>query len=183
MQYLILLAAYLCLAHITENEERIAWNKNRKLTYSDFRGIPPLQKGDTVAEISPGIAVCPTDSGKILIYSFMVPKRSWVVVKTEETLRHEQVHFDIAEVYARLMRCEVSFYLKQDGDISDYRLDSIYKLYNQEFFKMENIYDSETDNSNIIAKQLEWQDKIALQLKNLSAWELPADTKYPDTDK
>jgi hypothetical protein len=87
----------------------IEWSEGQKLNYADFEGTrsglkDSLPKFDTLAVINTSIDYkIEIGSGKrpIQAFAIMDPKKSWMVVKVPEILRHEQGHFDISEIYAR----------------------------------------------------------------------------------
>lgn len=96
------------------------WSKQHRLLFSDFKGVPPAL--DTVRKeklynthkfgvISKSIDVkLMSKAGKttFTIYAGMNQHDSWIRHGDDSvTLRHEQGHFDICELYARMLRKEI----------------------------------------------------------------------------
>lgn len=99
------------------NEDIIEWSKECRLTWDDFQRESPMELG---AETAAGIIRKFTDTvvfereGKMIfqitcegVLCYFNKKNSWVLEKQktapnqEIILKHEQDHFDIAEIYAR----------------------------------------------------------------------------------
>jgi len=97
----------------------IPWSSARRLDWADFQGPPPPDLGQEGARIHivvsywMTIAVEETESGFLAFVPtgglttgcLMDSIRSWVrpTAKIPELLAHEQGHFDLAEVYRRLL--------------------------------------------------------------------------------
>jgi hypothetical protein len=87
----------------------IKWSDTTRLTYADFKGAqaPPkdsVARPDTLAVINAEIKYkldISTGRQKIHAYGIMYPEHSWMKVRWPSLLKHEQGHFDIAEIYAR----------------------------------------------------------------------------------
>ena len=85
--------------------------------------------------------------------------------KTEYILSHEQGHFDIAEVHARLLNKKMAAYkFNQSTYKTDLR--KIYEEVISEKELMQNKYDEETNHSIEKDKQAEWLQKIRALLKD-----------------
>ncbi|MDJ1498351.1 DUF922 domain-containing protein [Cytophagaceae bacterium DM2B3-1] len=94
-------------------------------------------------------------------------KQSWTLdTVSESLLRHEQGHFDIAELYARKIRQTIdSLHKKAVKD------PKVYANIIQSFFKERSrvgaIYDRETSHGTDIVEQKRWIQKISFELKRL----------------
>ncbi len=161
---------------ITENENIIIWNKNRLLTWDDFKGKP-----DTTTEYL-AVTDCNfntkffsnKDTLHISTKCYMECKTSWKKKKTLSTalLKHEQLHFDIAELYVRKLKLELVKMAVTKKEAQK-KIDEISKLNTQQFKQYQALYDKETDHSKIKVKQLEWEKKITKELKDLEAYSKP----------
>ena len=94
--------------------------------------------------------------------------KSWVKIEkaSDELLRHEQYHFNISELHARILRKELSLLDKTDPKI----LKKVNKLFDQvhaSSIKMQELYDEETNHSINELAQEEWEKKIDKQLQLL----------------
>ncbi len=85
-------------------------------------------------------------------------------------LQHEQIHFDIAELYRRKVVKKV---LETTFDKHNYKekLDEIIdKVWLKEYQEMQARYDEETNYSKIIKEQIEWNKYVDQQLRNLEEY-------------
>lgn len=157
------------------------WNKNYRLGFSDFKGSPTekdtaLTRTDekfythTLGAISKSIDVkLVNKNGKttFTIYAGMDQFNSWIKNPDDSiTLKHEQGHFDICEIYARLLRKEI----RQVKTLDEARL--LYdKISNDENLEQDN-FDNENhfDKGGIIPK---WQQSVKERLEALKAYENP----------
>ena len=94
------------------NTEKILWNENQKLSWNDFRG-KPIPSASFVASTNTGISFQYSYSIKngdvnveYSVDSFFSPEGSWYIPQrvNAHILRHEQAHFDISELHARMLR-------------------------------------------------------------------------------
>ena len=146
---------------------------NRKLVWSDFSG--------NVSRSSPFAALTHYDyhykienvkveKGIVKSSDFIVtlefnPDKSWVKdgKQTDELLKHEQGHFDIAIVCVKEL---VAMYKKRTLTAFDFN-ESVKELTKETFQKYKELeaqYDEETDHSKNKEQQLKWNDFIAKQL-------------------
>jgi len=155
-----------------EIEEGVPWEKDFRLTWADFKGkVPPGEP--TAATTASGISY--SYSANLLhhevhldfeVNAFFYPKESWYKpdLCNENTLAHEQLHFDITEVFARKMREKLRRTSFSDDVKAEVR--KIYADILEELQKYQERYDWETNFSRNREKQLEWNQKIAQALKN-----------------
>lgn len=120
---------------IRENDSLILWDKNRPLSWDDFNGIPAPVKIHNVAGTGMTIQyiVVKNIYGQIDInpLCYFQKYRSWSKTNDTITLEHEQLHFDIQELYTRKLRKLFSEHI--DGYINNEEVytsasDSIYSL-------------------------------------------------------
>lgn len=160
-------------ASINQEPPTVYWCENRPLTYEDFTGRKPV--GATHAgQISNDVYVMPVYNSQKRGYSFNVTAiafkgGSFLISSSPRLLAHEQLHFDIAELLARMIRKNYS-----GRTISESTLKSIqeeidaYKT--SELVRMHEVYDSITSHGSLREKQLEYETIIRNQLKALSAF-------------
>lgn len=94
-------------------DSAFAWSAARRLAWSDFRGQPPTS-GAEVAKTAYALFYawkCRGDAFDFRVIAAFRPRQSWVktialtdTLLRRSALRHEQTHFDLAEVHARRMR-------------------------------------------------------------------------------
>jgi hypothetical protein len=151
-----------------ESNEVIVWNEYRPLTWDDFRGKRSEDAaGDagTVVQIKAKPYMV-KDQVKYDVSAVFVVNKSWTEAQTNELLAHEQLHFDIAELYARKIR-KVIAALSENGE------DEV-KIYNRAIQKLlresnevDIQYDLETLHGAMLKRQAEWSKQIKSELKSL----------------
>jgi len=106
--------------------KKVLWEEGVKLKWGDFLGEPPneeeigIMKAGTASEITLEGDFYEGDIPNFIIKSFFIYEESWTITDSNETLTHEQAHFDIAELYARKIRqrfCELQNVKELDSDI------------------------------------------------------------------
>ena len=159
------------LGFAQEIEEGILWDENKRLSWADFKGkVPPAAV--PAATTASGISY--TYSANLLhhevkldfeVNAYFYPNESWYKPEqcTDNTLTHEQLHFDIAELFARKMRNRLRRTSFSDDVKEEVR--RIYKDILQALKDYQDQYDWETNFSRNLEKQLEWNQKIAEALK------------------
>lgn len=157
-------------------DEKIVWNENHRLSWSDFRA--PHRLGVSyVASTSSGISFSYSYSEKngeidlnITVNSNFYPESSWVNPKEASAyiLAHEQAHFDISEIHARILRKKISETTFSKNVKKE--LTSLYNSINEDREAMQRLFDKETDHSKIKEKEQEWESFIKKQLKVYDRW-------------
>lgn len=149
----------------------IEWNEFYKLSWDNFES---KVSDDTFGDAGTAVKIIakPYYVGKRIDYNVFPlfdRQKSWVFEKDPALLAHEQLHFDIAELYARKIRKKVAALQSQNNkDLSHYN-NEINKLLN-ESNEMDLRYDMETLHGGITVKQSEWRNKISQELKALEAY-------------
>lgn len=149
----------------------MAWGEMKRLTWNDFKGKVPVGAGPAATTAS-GISY--SYSANLLhhevhldfeVNAYFYPNESWYKPKecNQNTLAHEQLHFDISELFARKMRNKLERTSFSDDVKAEIR--KIYKDILTELQEYQERYDWETNFSRNREKQLEWNQKIALALK------------------
>ena len=97
------------------------------------------------------------------VYSYMVPEDSWLLDQTNlSTLEHEQAHFNIAEIYARVLRKKLRVGMK---------VDQARRLYQQtlkDMKKRQQSFDQDHTGENGVTEK--WKLTIKEELKGLDSW-------------
>ena len=101
---------------------------------------------------------------------YFVPSRSWSVKskQTPELLRHEQVHFDIAEFFTRLLLQTLNKQTYTENYKAEIEL--VYQDIAKKKQAMQDLYDTQTNHSKNEVIQAQWEQYIAsiLRTKNLN---------------
>lgn len=177
MKTLLFVSIFVVSLFSTENDEKkIAWNENSKLSWSDFKGTPNGSR-DYVASTNSGISFSYSygeRNGKInleyTIQSNFYPDLSWYrpEIVNDYILRHEQAHFDISELFARKLRKKVEA-IPLTKNIKK-EIDAVYSVNEKERQDMQYAFDKESVHSRNEKEEIKWQRFIAAQLKKHERW-------------
>lgn len=156
-------------------QDKIFWNENRKLEWSDFQSQTKPNTSQAAATTFCGISYLLNSSTKkftdkqVKIESFFIPSKSWAHPehKTDNVLMHEQSHFDIAELFARKFRKVISDKTLDVKSLQKYyeQVYDGYKAYQQD-------YETVTNHGRIRDKQLEYSRKINEEIEELSDFKI-----------
>lgn len=150
-------------------ETQIEWAADRKLTWNDFKGEQDLVEFPKALAVTnsgfgyeSGISMF--KAGKVFVQSVFNTQKSWVLPhgKTEYVLRHEQIHFDITEIYSRKLRKELADAKVTSNDSE--RAKSIFEKVFNELEGRQERYDSETAQGSEKETQEHWEAVVELEL-------------------
>jgi predicted secreted Zn-dependent protease len=146
-------------------EDFIEWNSYYQLQWNDFQGAPGADAiGDAGTAVQ--IKASPYLVKKKVHYEVRAlfnKKKSWKRETSDAVLTHERLHFDIAELYARLIRKKISELRNENiNDIKVYN--AAIEAILEESNDADTRYDLETLHGAIQKKQLLWEQKIKSQL-------------------
>lgn len=159
------------LGSAQEIEEGVPWDVGKRLVWADFKGkVPPAAV--PAATTASGISY--TYSANLIYHevkldyevtAYFYPNESWYKkpLANDTILGHEQLHFDIAELFARKMRNRLDRTSFSDNVKAEVR--EIYQEILHELQEFQEAYDWETNFSRNVEKQLEWNAKIAKELQ------------------
>jgi len=181
---LILLASALLLSS-AEPDTLIYHDRDYQLKWSDFRG--PVEDGlESYSAVSYvgfrlGYKGTPRqDSLIVVVEAFFNPDKSWHKADTSAyLLQHEQVHFDITELYTRKLKQQLQSatltYKTYQQTIKD-----LEKKVRAEMNTVDSVYEAATDKSLYKPEQLKWNTNIRQDLDKLKMYE-PDTFKVPVT--
>jgi len=172
----ILFFFFTTISPSTIEDEKIIWNENHRLAWSDFKS--KHRSGVSyVASTSSGISFSYSYLEKngvvdlnITVHSNFYPESSWVNPKEASAyiLAHEQAHFDISEIHARILRKKISE--KTFSKKVKKELTALYNSVDKKRVAMQRLFDKETDHSRVKGKEVEWEAFIKQQLKAYGRW-------------
>ncbi len=147
--------------------DTILYKPNNKLIWSDFKAAPILTS-ESVANSSVGFkyaaAIVQTDNSisvTVFVSTFFVKTKSWKKQNsaTSYILQHEQRHFDIARYGVQLFANAIA---GKKMDIKNFNkiLQTTYAETWQNYLKLQNQYDTETNHSINKTQQELWNTKI-----------------------
>ena len=160
----------------TKVKDTITYSEYNKLHWSDFKDKVP-------ADTKYSASVC---SGMSYKWSYSIANNipefayeveaklyrnlSWskYTEGKEEVLSHEQLHFDISELYARKFRKQLSEYEVSRNVRKD--VGDMYENLEKERLKFQLMYDSITEHSLNKEAQIEWNLKVNRLLNEYDAY-------------
>jgi len=154
-----------------KEDDYIPWKSDKKLNWADFRIESPSHTNDA-ALTTTFVSFSFSKSGdkiKFDIECKFQKSRSWIRIKTDYILKHEQGHFDIAEIFARKLNKEITLFLAKSKQHED--LNKIYTRVMNEKRDMQQEYDDETNHSINKRQQAEWDLKIEEMLEELKDYD------------
>jgi len=153
-------------------DHAFAWSARRRLVWSDFQGSPPSE-GSEGAKTSYTLYSAWKCRGEVFEFRVIAgfrPRQSWVkaIVLNDSTQRrtvlgHEQTHFDLAEVHARLLQ-------RAFGDLArpcartDAELSALAQRLAQEEKAEQRRYDDETNHGLLPDQQAAWSRDVGRRL-------------------
>ncbi|NOU62337.1 DUF922 domain-containing protein [Marinifilum caeruleilacunae] len=174
----LLLSSFLSIGQKTNSDDNlIPWSKDRKLKWSDFQGEKDnknLNSGTMKAGCCAAIQATGYYENEILKYRVtnnFDKSLSWTTHTTSlQLLEHEQIHFDIAEIFTRKIRNGIEQLIKEKKTtVKDYSLLINGLLKEKEIYNSK--YDKETDHGKLVETQNEWKVLVAIELKKLEMFE------------
>ncbi len=164
MMLLIFLVSFFSFEKTFSPSDRIRWEPSRKLTFSDFKGdVPSVTPwaATTSSEIYFYYESVNNKLTKVVVYASFNQEKSWMKKHLPVVLAHEQLHFDITEVFARKFYREVL--KKNSADKKE--LNNLFQKVNSDCQQTQHDYDDETDHGVIEEAQAKWREKVAEMLK------------------
>ncbi len=156
----------------------IKWSENRPLTWEDFKEIKKNNHW-AIALSNCGmnrLSQIVGDSIYFAMEAVFNKDKSWVKseFKTDRVLNHEQLHFDLAELFARRLRRSISnYYFEKNNCNAD--IDSVFNENQSQLKLMNQLYDEETDLSNNVEMQNIWSERNDNELLELEDYK---ETKF-----
>ncbi|APY07521.1 hypothetical protein BWZ20_04065 [Winogradskyella sp. J14-2] len=154
----------------------ISWKKEIKLKWEDFKGIP-----DTnilaYAQTSYKIEIFPTEVNvdadnniqgfeKLYVVANFYSNHSWVYKESDYLLKHEQLHFDIAGLYALKINDEFKKLIaKKIANFDTYF--EVYQNLWKECLETQKQYDLETQHGQLVEENDKWIKTINRLIINL----------------
>ena len=177
MHYRLLTALLLSLSSLaavaqTTQSGSLHWSAGRPLVLADFEGRP--RPGEAHAALTSATMVakvaCRSNQFSGSVQAAFDPTRSWVrdpTTMTPRLLHHEQLHFDITEMYARRLRQKLT-----SANIPCAQLGPAFERLSQGVYadweKAESQYDIATNHGLKPVQQAQWDAQVQQQLKELA---------------
>lgn len=148
-------------------KDTIYWSPCYKLKWEDFKGSPDTTLQYEALTFS-GIECKYTFTDTSFTHNvaaFFIRKQSWKMSWADNiALKHEQVHFDISEVFARRLKNELAKLKPNRETVKKIVADLVKKIIDEKE-DMQNQYDEETNFGRKNSLQQKWQQKIKMLLQ------------------
>jgi len=153
-------------------DHAFAWSARRPLAWSDFQGSPPSEgsEGAKTSYTLYSAWKCRGDLFEFRVIAGFRSRQSWVkaIVLNDSTqrrtiLRHEQTHFDLAEVHARRLRRAFRD-LAHPCAKTDEELNALAQRLAQEEKAEQRRYDAETNHGLLADHQAAWSRDVVRRL-------------------
>jgi len=149
-------------------QDQLLYENNKNLTWDNFKGSPDMnawQSAVTATQIKMELKGEQT-LARVIVECVFVQSRSWVKPnhKQHTLLMHERGHFELRELYARMLRKEISQLKVTPKNVSK-KVIKLYKKYNKLSVKANKLYDKESDFSRNKAGQAKWSVYLQKELK------------------
>lgn len=172
----VLLICFLFSFPSAPEPPKFEWQAGRPLTWKDFKGRPArvnAYAASTSSGISHGYSI--NNRGVLVkeeswVKAYFYPSLSWFRrgKVTPRTLRHEQTHFDISELHARILRKRIAEF--QFSNRSKQEIKKIYAEVESKRHAMQDLFDQETEHSLNEKAEAVWEKKIATMLYRYRKW-------------
>ena len=161
---------------VINKNARFSWEAHKPLRWSDFRGAPDhFSKFAATSNTGISHTYSVSSKGYLVANSSQVranfyPNLSWYIPKliNKTTLAHEQTHFDISELHARILRKELS--QRRFSHNAKREITAIYANVEKARKAMQFQFDQETNHSIDLEKEVIWENYIAKLLKKYERW-------------
>ena len=168
----ILLPIVLLLIAAGTTYNEIVWKDGTQLVWEDFNH--QHQNEHYAALTASGISYSYTTKPaayEIEIYAVFDRDESWVntAKASDRLLVHEQLHFDITELWTRRLRKAVN----DASFLNDEVLNSLYEKHLRGLSRMQAYYDDETHHSLRRKTQRNWENRVEQELALLQAYTAP----------
>ncbi|RSK31703.1 DUF922 domain-containing protein [Hymenobacter metallilatus] len=153
----------------------LEWNARRPLTWADFKARPNTDRLEALTSSTIDAKVgCVDYQFSAQVTAVFRPSESWVRHPAQASaalLRHEQVHFDLTELHARLLRQKLSL-VKLDCEKLQPAFSNLTKMAFLTWQREEARYDQESNHGLNAARQQAWEQQVQQRLVQLEAFAL-----------
>lgn len=174
MKYLYLAAIFFSTTNLKSGCKKpnnlIIWDQHYQLTEADFKSKEPVNL-NALAESRIGLKLDYEyrDTLKFDVLCTMDKSKSWMIDNSIYVLKHEKGHFDIGEIYARILRKSILSVKKSIKPANIKIIDSLYYTIGEQMLLEQRKYDTAT---SILGRNREAQ----------SAWNLSIQRRLDSLD-
>lgn len=151
-------------------ERKFDWTADRKLTWEDFKGNPSSSRQPHVAATTScrfGIRINPSFTVTVTNEFVCHQSSAKPEHRTAALLAHEQLHFDLCELYARMLRKELAAVNLNAANVKEVSGEAFLRTY-KAYKERQALYDEETNHGLKSPAQERWKIFVeqALRVEN-----------------
>lgn len=157
------------IAQPKDCDDCMSWSEDRKLTWADFKGrAKKASLNEALTDSGMSIELeCDGTTSRAVVKCFFNPSKSWTKSNDSDyLLAHEQLHFDITELFVRKLRKQLLVFGNDCKKLNDH-IEAYYNKNYREFVRYQDEYDRESKHSLDKEKQAYWEKKVAKELAEL----------------
>ncbi|WP_242928981.1 DUF922 domain-containing protein [Pontibacter vulgaris] len=155
-----------------KNNGTLAWSPSRRLSWEDFKGNPDdgnPHHALTAANLAVD-AKCKNDRFEYNVTCVFLPTESWSKnKKSDKLLFHEQLHFDLTEVHARLLRKKLQKIGSSCSNVKTTMTPAVNQVF-KEWKAEQDLFDKKSNHGLNSDVQQEWAANIEKRLQELEAY-------------
>lgn len=136
------------------------------ITWAEFKGAIPkatAYSAETAYDWDMDIETGSDSTIAASVKCYFQPYKSWTKVSDADVLRHENLHLQIASIYANQLN--KAFKAVSGCKRCEETINAMYQSAWNKMNSEQDLYDSETSHSRNKSTQLAWEDKIKRLLK------------------
>ena len=157
-------------------EDIIAWSTDYELKWTDFQALPKNSSHlDAYTMLGISLEVVSQNNGNVDmgVFGYFEKDKSWVKAgeKTDNLLNHERKHFDLCEIYRRILIKRLVAGNPYTVDNFNKRVGDTFNKTFQEYTKEQERYDFETNHSQKKEQQAQWNNAIVKRLNDLEKYQ------------
>lgn len=149
-------------------QDTLWWKKEERLRWEDFQGFPDTTEVFEALTYA-GISFSYSYSGNSFTFkaaTYFNRAKSWrLPIADSGKLRHEQLHFDITEIFTRRLMVRLG-QLKPEKASVQQTISALLKDVLAEKDRFQHYYDQETHYGTRPAEQKKWEKRVADLLQN-----------------
>lgn len=163
------------VAELKPVDTKLYWDEKNDLDWSHFQPVRKHGSDAAMSSIAMESRSVTNKSGVFIrIRASFDPIKSWVKndCQTAYILNHEQMHYNIVELYARKLRKAVAEKKFSRTNFSA-EYNRLFDKYADEHEIYQDRYDEETEHSILRNEQAEWNAKVLDEMKELEEYASP----------
>ena len=176
MKYILYIAMLMANASSyspSDLETEMEWCDHKELTWQDFNGVPDDYShfsAVTATYIEEAHGCDEAGNFAYAVKAVFVKNQSWSIDKySEALLNHEQVHFDLTEIYARKLR-KIFQNLPNPCQMPQEDIMLVLEEFYEELELAHELYDEATRHGLHKGNQRMWNKFVEQKLKNYDAY-------------